>query len=250
MTAITVHGRAVSSFNELVERFPHNTFASPRRSTIPLLDYWRVPDVRLDQAGDTWSVSNSERVEFHFEFEIPTQSGRGKSSFTDLMIVGDESAVAVEAKFTEPRYESVATWLSPTPTTNRADVLEGWIRAIEAATARPVDRDLLRSLPYQLIHRTASVCCVRRQRRIVVYQIFGEPPEPYYEEDLRALARAIGDSRHVEFFVVHTSFSPESAHERLLADWDAGERHMDADVRKALIAGPLLKFGDSLRTTI
>src|SRR5262245_21838396 len=82
----------------------------------------------------------------------------------------------------EPRYESVATWLGEAPTTNRANVLEGWLCAIEAAAEASIQRDAVRDIPYQLIHRTASVCCVGRPKRLVVYQVFGVPPADYYGE--------------------------------------------------------------------
>ena len=65
--------------------------------------------------------------------------------------------MVIEAKFTEPRYESVATWLGPAQTTNRGDVLEGSIRAIEAVMETAIDRELVSEIPYQLTHRTASV---------------------------------------------------------------------------------------------
>ena len=77
----------------------------------------------------------------HFEHEVPVQRGRRKSSFTDLMIFGDDVAVAIEAKFTEPRYESVGTWLGGAPTANRVDVVEGWLCAIEAAAEKSIPRD-------------------------------------------------------------------------------------------------------------
>ena len=123
------------------------------------------------------------------------------------MILADDVAVAIEAKFTEPRYESVQTWLAAARTTNRGEVLEGWIRAIEGATEGAVDREVVRGLPYQLIHRTASVCCVSRRKRVVVYQVFGDSPGPDYTEDLRRLASAIPDRGGVSFYVLARAFT-------------------------------------------
>jgi hypothetical protein len=39
----------VSGFRALLESFPVETFASPLRSTLPLLDFWRVPELRLEE---------------------------------------------------------------------------------------------------------------------------------------------------------------------------------------------------------
>jgi hypothetical protein len=126
----------------------------------------------------------SDHCELHFEYQVPVQRGRGKPSYTDLIILGDDVAVAIEAKFTEPRYESVRTWLGPKQATNRADLLEGWIRAIGAVTEAAVDPEIVRELPYQLIYRPASVGCVKQRKRVVVYQLFAGSPAPYYAEDL------------------------------------------------------------------
>jgi hypothetical protein len=234
----------VSSFEELVKQLGPDAFASPKRSTVPLLDYWRVPDPRLRDMAARLGVRWSEHFELHFEYEVAVQRGRGKSSYTDLMILGEDVAVAIEAKFTEPRYESVGTWLAAAQTTNRADVLEGWISAIEAATESAVDRQVVAELPYQLIHRTASVCCVSRRKRVVVYQVFGGSPGPYYVEDLGRLASKMAAGDRVSFFVVGSAFHPTTAYAELVARWDAGERGIGTDVRNALIAGPLLEFDE------
>lgn len=47
----TVHGREVHSFEELARRLGPDAVASPKRSTVPLVDYWRVPEQRL---RDLW----------------------------------------------------------------------------------------------------------------------------------------------------------------------------------------------------
>jgi hypothetical protein len=250
MTVLTAHGWTVRSFDELVNRLGSEAFASPKRSTVPLLDYWRVPERRLRDLGARLGVSWSDNTELHFEYEVPVQRGRGKSSYTDLMILGEDVAVAIEAKFTEPRYESVATWLGPAQTTNRADVLEGWIRAIEAVTEAAVDREIVRQLPYQLIHRTASVCCVTRAQRVVVYQVFGDSPGSYYAEDLGRFVSAMTARDRVSFFVVGCGFHPTTAYTQLVARWDAGERGMGADVQDALLAGSLLEFDEPVARRI
>lgn len=96
------------------------------RSTVPLLDYWRDTDECLRQFGHAAGLDLSAATELHFEHSVAVRSGRGKPSFTDLMILSPESVVAVEAKYTEPRYASVRNWLgerAPIPT-NREKVLK------------------------------------------------------------------------------------------------------------------------------
>lgn len=250
MIELKANGHGVRSFEELVEQLGPDAVASPKRSTVPLLDYWRQPEPRLRVLEAHLGVKSSDRAELHFEYEVPVQQGRGKSSYTDLMIVGDDFAVAIEAKFTEPRYESVETWLAAARTTNRREVFEGWIRAIEAGTEAELDSEVVRGLPYQLIHRTASVCCVSRRNRVVVYQVFGDSPGPYYAEDLRRLASALPARDCVSFYVVASAFRPTPTYAQLAARWDAGERAIGADVRDALVAGPLLEFAEPIAMPI
>jgi hypothetical protein len=158
------------------------------------------------------------------------------------MIVGEGVAVAIEAKFTEPRYDSVAAWLGGEPSTNRVDVLDGWLGAIEAVVQASIPRGAVMDLPYQLIHRTASVCCVERPRRLVVYQVFGDSPADYYGKDLERLATTLAAPDLLEFVVLGCAYRPTEAFTRLVKRWDDGERALGEAVREALLAGPMLDF--------
>ena len=245
----TVHGREVCSLEELLQRLGADAVASPKRSTVPLVDYWRVPEQRLRDLWEQFGVTGPNHAKMHFEHAVPVQRGRGNSSYTDLMILAEDIAVAIEAKFTEPRYESVGTWLGRALTPNRRDVLEGWLRAIEAVAETSIPCDAVTHLPYQLIHRTASVCCVSRRKRLVVYQVFGDPPAAHYAEDLGRLAAAIDVRDRITFLVLWCPFRPTDAYARLETRWDAGERSLGNDVREALVAGPLLDFRQNRRDT-
>lgn len=64
-----------------------------------------------------------DHADLHLEHEVPAQGGRGKSSYTDLMILAGDVTVAIEGRFTGPRYDSVGAWLGRAPTTNRVTYL-------------------------------------------------------------------------------------------------------------------------------
>src|SRR5687767_13383368 len=113
---------SASSFRDLVDLFPDSTFASPRRSTVPLLDYWRMPSERLCELGAALELDIISPVRLCFEYTVPVQRGKGKPSCTDLMVVASNAIIAVEAKFTESEYECVADWLGPESTSNRENV--------------------------------------------------------------------------------------------------------------------------------
>src|SRR5690348_8836983 len=101
-----------TSVDGLIGALPTGALASPRRSTVPLLDYWRSPEARIvDLYRRVGILEPPVEARLHFEYAVPVRAGRGKPSFTDLMIVSTGAAVAIEAKFTEPRYESVGAWL-------------------------------------------------------------------------------------------------------------------------------------------
>ena len=126
----------------------------------------------------------------------------------------------------------------------------GFARFIEAVAETSIRRDAVTHLPYQLIHRTASVCCVSRRKRFVVYQVFGNALAPYYAEDLGQLAAAIAVRDRITFLVLGCAFRSTDAYAQLEARWDAGERSLGNDVRDALLAGPLLEFRQTVAILI
>jgi hypothetical protein len=164
--------KVVADFEQLVKLLPPDAVASPLRSTVPLVDFWRTPESRLAQLSATIGVALRPPIELCFEYPVPVQRGRGKASFTDLMIIANSAAVAIEAKFTEPRSETVRTWLRDPPQVNRTEVLKGWLDLIRDASGTSLRVADVMGLPYQLVHRTASVCFVAGHVRAVVYQVF------------------------------------------------------------------------------
>jgi hypothetical protein len=241
-TILTLHGRHVRSVAELVLSLPAEAVASPCRSTVPLVDYRREPEARLADMWRRIGCRLTDRAELHFEFQVPVQAGRGKPSYTDLMILSDDIAVAIEAKFTEPRYETVGDWLLRAPTANRGDVLNGWLSAIGAVTGTPITREAVSDVPYQMLHRTASVCCVNRSKRFVVYQVFGDAPPAHYVRDLACVALAGGAGDRIGFVVLTCGFRATATYGALHERWQQRERSLGVDIRQALLAGRLFEF--------
>jgi hypothetical protein len=233
----------VASMSDLVSGLPADAISSPRRSTVPLLDYWRDAEARLASMWDALGITQAIIEELGFEYPTPVLAGRGKASFTDLMVIADVAAVAIEAKYTEPRYETVAEWLGATPSENRKAVLGGWLTAINRAVRGEVLIDHVRDLPYQMIHRTASVCCIDRPMRIVLYQVFGEHAAPHYEDDLRRLATILKPAANLQFWLqvcpLHRSPQMMDIEER----WKAGARDVAESVRPTLLASAAFKHG-------
>jgi hypothetical protein len=165
----------VKDFRALVQKMGDFAFASPRRSTVPLLDFWREPMARLTDLSRRLGSSEINDPSFHFEYPVAVQGGRGKPSFTDLMIKATDVVIAIEAKHREPEYESCSTWLGDTAEGgNRRLVLGGWLKYINDATGAALSSDSVAHLPYQLIHRAASLFSIGGSERYLVYQVFEE----------------------------------------------------------------------------
>src|SRR5207247_1327469 len=104
--------RDVVDYDALTEAYPDAEFRSPFRSTIPLLAFWRDAEAALSMLSKGLSLPRQERVELLFEHQVGVKAGRGKASHTDLMVRSERWAVAIEAKYTEPGYETAAQWLN------------------------------------------------------------------------------------------------------------------------------------------
>ena len=244
MVSMRYDDKVVPDFEQLVKLLPPDAVASPLRSTVPMVDFWRTPESRLAQLSAAIGVALLPPIDLCFEYPVPVSRGRGKASFTDLMIVASSAVVAIEAKFTEPPYETVGAWLRDPPEANRSEVLEGWLDLIRGASGTSLSVADVMDLPYQLIHRTASVCSVSRPGRAVVYQVFGEGPFGYYVNNLSDLWRRLGRTAAIGFHVLGCPLNSLPTHEGLVKRWNQGDRHFGEAVRDALLTGPLFSFGE------
>jgi hypothetical protein len=238
--------KVVPDFEQLVKLLPPSAVAIPLRSTVPLVDFWRTPESRLAQLSAAVGVPLLAPTDLGFEYPVRVQRGRGKASFTDLMIIASSAVVAIEAKFTEPRSEIVGDWLGDPPQANRSEVLEGWLELIRSVSGVSLRVAHVMDLPYQLIHRTASVCSVSGRVRAVVYQVFffGQDPPDHYLNDLPDLWRRLGRTGAIGFHVLSCPLNSLPAHENLVKRWKQRDRHVGEAVRDALLTGPLFSFGE------
>lgn len=254
MLSMRYDDKVVPDFEQLVKLLPPKAVASPLRSTLPLVDFWRSPESRLAELSAAIGVPLLPPTDLCFEFSVPVQRGRGKSSFTDLMIIAKSAVVAIEAKFTEPSYQTAGAWLRDPPEANRSEVLEGWLHLIQSATGTSLSVAEVLDLPYQLIHRTASVCSVSEQVgavvRAVVYQVFGQEPldfgrDPlaYYLNNLSDLRQRLGPTAPIGFHVLSCPLNPLPTHRDLVKQWKQRNHPVGDAVRTALLTGTLFSFG-------
>jgi hypothetical protein len=234
--------RLVSDFAALVSAYSSQELASPTRSTVPLLAFWARPEARIAELSASLGLAGPGTHDFRFEHTVSVQRGSGKASCTDLMILGQSAAVAIESKFTEPPYETVAEWLGSPAPPNRELVLGGWLQLIKDAASVKLSPTSVADYPYQLVHRTASACHPKALRRWVVYQLFSETRFSYYHDHLAHLAHALREQASLKLGVLLTP--PELTPEFLTLKnrWASGERDLSASVRSGLVASSLFKF--------
>ena len=230
-------GRPVelTSFDALVDAMPDREFERLTRSTVPLLAWWR-DEARVrglenclgleDLAeGDAW-------VEYAVSPHCTSCGGRGKSSYTDVLLKLDGHVVAIEAKHSEKLYATVGKWLGSPGSDNKRRVLHHWLSCCIGSTLTPL---ACRDLVYQMVHRTASACHVAAHNRAatphVVHVLFGSEHVAEYVAAVDLLARTLA-STIIRFAVVNVRTGIGVDYDKTKLDLDA--RGPDA-LREALV---------------
>jgi hypothetical protein len=124
------------SFQTIVHQMCDREFLNLTRSTVPSLHYWRNPAQAMSQILQKTGLSASSEGTLCFEYPVPS-AGRNKPSFSDLMYISERTAVAFEAKSTEPLGDTTRKWLdSKHNSANAKKVLSHWLALIERVTGR------------------------------------------------------------------------------------------------------------------
>src|ERR1700735_3721767 len=105
MSRIYYNKTPIDRVDSLLSNFKGKALRSPMRSTVPLLDMVLHAESHL--ASVVGKCGADSESELRFEYEASSGSGSARPSQTDLMVLGESTAVAVEAKWTESPYESV-----------------------------------------------------------------------------------------------------------------------------------------------
>ncbi|MDX2013670.1 MAG: hypothetical protein SFW67_25980 [Myxococcaceae bacterium] len=231
-------------FGRMVYSMPDSEFQKPDRSTIPLLCFWKAEANRnwlLSGMGLGESDDSTATFEYAVESGCSECGGKGKSSFTDLLLVSNRFAVAVEAKYLERPYQRVAEWLSGGKNAeNRKRVLRHWLHLIRNRTGHEVQLQAVDAVVYQMVHRTASACSVATPRHDVAHLVFGEVHD--YRELITKLADIVDPNRRIRFWLVSAKASAGPGmgptEEALADEQDPCERA--ALLREAILADPPL----------
>lgn len=240
---ITYKQKSVSDFSSLVHAFSDDDLASPFRSTVPLLAYWK--SVNLSDFASLLNIKLAEPKRMGFEYAVSVQQGIGNPSYTDLMLFTAKHSIAIEAKYTESPYDSVRKWLGTPESYNRQLVLQGWLALINRATGGDLQPGDVSDCTYQLIHRTASACYPDVEARAVVYQCFDAPKRQadYYRNQLIGLNQLLHKPERLSFYFLAVPLKKSKQYQELQASWKRGNRNLSTAIKQGLIANTLTDFG-------
>jgi len=235
----------VSSFGQIMDHFSAKEFRSPARSTIPLLSL--LKDGNSVFAEILASVGISQNPEIHLEYTVPPQAGKGVASHTDAMVIAEESALSIEAKWTEPPYETVGKWLKKgTNPLNRQTVMNGWLELLQNHAHRSLTLENTSTAVYQMVHRAASACAAGAKPKLLYLQFTplpnGTPVDcRYLREDLQNLHNLLGSPEDFPFYLVEMEVKPTPAYE-VISSLSKGSAETADTVMAALKREPLFEF--------
>jgi len=134
----------------------------------------------------------------HLEYTAKSPMGKGKASHTDLMVRETRRTLAIEAKWTEPQYETVAKWrIKGKSPENKDRVLKGWLQLIQPFVSRKLDLDDFSGIVYQTVHRAASACYESEKPNLAYLHFVTDPSREgatatQYKSDLELLRELMG----------------------------------------------------------
>lgn len=230
----------------VVNRYKSTEFSSPARSTLPLLSLLKDDEPFLKALLGSMDMRGDSNL--CLEYTVKPRKGIGKVSCTDLMVISGGSALAIEAKWTEGRYETVKSWLQKgSGSSNRQTVLDGWLGLLQQHSTLPLNPASFSDAVYQMVHRAASACDAGNDPRMA-YLIFSPGPNQQpsntrqLQKDLEHLWILLGSPVGFPFYLVEVQISPTAAF-NAIKSLQKGQASTASQVRNALLgSNPLFRF--------
>ena len=232
-----------STIAAVIPMYGGSEFQSPTRSTVPLLSWLKHEQPMLSSLLRDFGMPAD--CNLHLEYEVKPQKGRGMASHTDLMVISGECSLAIEAKWTEPRYKTVSNWLGQgTNPQNRYAVLTGWLGLLQKHAQRTPNVGDFSDAVYQMVHRAASACAAGGNTKLA-YLVFKPSPDPrtadmhVIRDDLTHLWNLLGNPKGFSFYLVEVQLSPTAAFDAI-ASLPKGNEATAQQVSAALLGSDRL----------
>lgn len=235
----------IGTIVDALSYYTSGEFESPTRSTVPLLSWLNQEQPMVSSLSLELGMPTDPNL--CLEYQVKPPKGRGTASHTDLMVISGESSLAVEAKWTEPRYERVSTWLK-NKGTNGQIVLTGWLGLLQKHTQFTLNLADFSDAIYQMVHRAASACAVGSDPRMA-YLVFKSSSAPrtvnseQTQSDLLYLFKLFGCPSAFPFFLVEIPLSPTAAFEAIENLLKANKATAQRVTTALAGSAPLFKFG-------
>jgi hypothetical protein len=235
--------KPMNSIGELISGFSDNALASPFRSTVPLLALAKDDLTTFAKVLALCNVVGD--VSVAFERTVPSPRGEGRPSHTDAMVLFDQRALAIEAKWTEPRYETVTTRL--TRGQDSKEFVGGWLELLQPHSTKPLRLSDFGSCVYQVVHRAASACGLDRVPSLVYLHFtpatMSAETSEQYVNDLSQVHALLGNPPNFPFFLVDVPLQLARAF-HTIEHMKKGVAETGQAVRAALLATELFEFGE------
>jgi hypothetical protein len=260
MSRIYYNKTPIVDADSLLSNFKGKALRSPMRSTVPLLDMALHAESHLTSViGKCGAEPESE---LRFEYEASSGSGSARPSQTDLMVLGNSRAVAIEAKWTESPYESVARRLLRRTKLRKKDLsmealakdrkhqdteVRAWLAILQPLACESLTTAVMADVVYQMIHRAASAIATGLSPSLLYLHFDDTETEPgassgIYKEDLARLYERLGRPPGFRFYVA-TQPIERTAVFRTIEGLDRTLSSTSSAVCDAIKAGPLFIYG-------
>ncbi|MDO8863722.1 hypothetical protein Q6D67_18680 [Haliea sp. E1-2-M8] len=250
--------KPVDGIEGLCERMTGKALRSPYRSTVPLLSL--VEHSQPDWRSLLTSMGAPTDSTVYFEYCVASPKPGGNPSQTDALLISDSRVWAIEAKWREPRYDTVTKRIR-NPESDGADprtTVSGWLQYFRPFAKQDLCLDDFMDVVYQVLHRAASACAVATARHVLpelVYLHFhpsslrNSATTDQYISDLRHLHKLLGNPAGLKFSVVEMPLEPTAAFEAIQG-LDKTASESAEKVKAALCREPLFTFGKPVITAI
>lgn len=249
----------VDGLTALVRKFGPNAFASPYRSTVPLVSLACGEWPLLERIAAACGCTTASAA--HFECSVSPPGVEGNPSQADLLIRSSARTLAIEAKWTEPRYETVLQRFKrrvikladgdPEEEEHQREhqraIIESWLGLLAPHANAPLGLEKVENVVYQMLHRAASACAAGSNPALA-YVYFEPAPggsaatADRYRADLRHLRGILGKPATFPFYLVTVPLMPTPMFAGI-GTLPKGKEATDRKVREAIGEGGLFRFG-------
>ena len=207
--------KVIKNKEDLMSKYGSQEFASPYRSTIPLIELFFNNESEMEKIIPGFQTYNCV-----FEYGTPVKGIRNiDRSYTDLMIYNENKGFCIEAKRTEGAYPTVKKWFEIGNYENKKVILSRWLSIINIRCKTNLVSKDIEVLPCQMIHRFASACNINENSELLYFCFdLKNNSLSYYNAQLEKISELI--NRKVSIKLISFSIEKTKKYEMLEKKWD------------------------------